>query len=142
MPNAPAPMLRIGLELSGRDPCGCEDRLWIELWQATANSTKIGLGRSADEDARPSLFGCCGDRSRRFVWFRDGREPGAGRGIARSRLAARGARLDVFGAAHQRWIEEYAASHPQVSISYDVVGSGEGIKRLPTQSISPAAMKS
>ena len=31
---------------------------------------------------------------------------------------------------YKKWIEEYAVSHPNVSISYDVVGSGEGVKRF------------
>ncbi len=31
---------------------------------------------------------------------------------------------------YKRWIEEYAKAHPDLSVSYDSVGSGEGIKRF------------
>src|SRR5271165_1180802 len=31
---------------------------------------------------------------------------------------------------YKKWIEEYAVSHPNVSLAYDVVGSGEGVKRF------------
>ena len=31
---------------------------------------------------------------------------------------------------YKKWIEEYAVAHPNVSISYDAVGSGEGVKRF------------
>ena len=31
---------------------------------------------------------------------------------------------------YKKWIEEYGVAHRNVSISYDVVGSGEGVKRF------------
>ena len=31
---------------------------------------------------------------------------------------------------YKKWIESYAASHPSLSLSYDVVGSGEGVRRF------------
>jgi phosphate transport system substrate-binding protein len=31
---------------------------------------------------------------------------------------------------YRKWIEEYAALHPNVSIAYDAVGSGEGVRRF------------
>jgi phosphate transport system substrate-binding protein len=50
-------------------------------------------------------------------------------------VSLRGAGSTFSAPLYQRWIEEYAASHPQVSISYDVVGSGEGIKRFLTDAV-------
>ena len=40
-------------------------------------------------------------------------------------VSLRGAGSTFSAPLYRRWILEYAASHPQVSISYDVVGSGE-----------------
>ena len=50
-------------------------------------------------------------------------------------VSLRGAGSTFSAPLYKRWIEEYAASHPQVSISYDVVGSGEGIKRFLTDAV-------
>ena len=37
----------------------------------------------------------------------------------------------TFGAPlYRKWIEEYEVAHRKVSISYDAVGSGEGVKRF------------
>ncbi len=35
-----------------------------------------------------------------------------------------------FGKLYKKWIEEYGVAHRNVAISYDVVGSGEGVKRF------------
>src|SRR5271169_1651997 len=36
---------------------------------------------------------------------------------------------------YNKWIEEYGVMHRNVSISYDVVGSGEGVKRFITDAV-------
>ena len=36
---------------------------------------------------------------------------------------------------YKKWIEAYVASRPSVSISYDVVGSGEGVRRFLTDAV-------
>jgi len=50
-------------------------------------------------------------------------------------VSLRGAGSTFSAPLYRRWIVEYAASHPQVSISYDVVGSGEGIRRFLTDAV-------
>ena len=45
-------------------------------------------------------------------------------------VSLRGAGSTFAAPLYKKWIEEYAVSHPNVSISYDVVGSGEGVKRF------------
>jgi phosphate transport system substrate-binding protein len=63
-----------------------------------------------------------------------------------------GDRLDIHGAGatfpaplYRKWIEVYGAEHAEVGISYDAVGSGEGIKRFIAEAVdfgaSDAAMK-
>lgn len=46
---------------------------------------------------------------------------------------------------YKKWIEEYRNVHPEISISYDAVGSGEGIKRFMAETVdfgaSDSAMK-
>jgi phosphate transport system substrate-binding protein len=42
----------------------------------------------------------------------------------------RGAGSTFAAPLYKKWIEEYAFSHPNISISYDAVGSGEGVKRF------------
>lgn len=60
--------------------------------------------------------------------------------------------LNIHGAGatfpaplYERWMEIYAAEHPELSFSYDAVGSGEGIKRFIAGSVdfgaSDAAMQ-
>ena len=36
---------------------------------------------------------------------------------------------------YKKWIESYRAAHPNVSIAYDAVGSGEGIKRYLAETV-------
>lgn len=45
-------------------------------------------------------------------------------------VSLRGAGSTFAAPLYERWIEEYAVSHPNVSISYDAMGSGEGVKRF------------
>jgi phosphate transport system substrate-binding protein len=45
-------------------------------------------------------------------------------------VALRGAGSTFAAPLYKKWIEEYAVSHPNVLISYDAVGSGEGVKRF------------
>jgi phosphate transport system substrate-binding protein len=46
-----------------------------------------------------------------------------------------GSRRDLPGALYAKWIEAYHAEHPNVSLSYEAVGSGEGISRFVTGSV-------
>jgi phosphate transport system substrate-binding protein len=45
-------------------------------------------------------------------------------------VSLRGAGSTFAAPLYKKCIEEYAVSHPNVSISYDVVGSGEGVTRF------------
>jgi phosphate transport system substrate-binding protein len=50
--------------------------------------------------------------------------------------ALRGAGSTFSAALYKQWIETYHQDHPQVSITYNAVGSGEGVRRsLPARSI-------
>jgi phosphate transport system substrate-binding protein len=50
-------------------------------------------------------------------------------------ISLRGAGSTFAAPLYTRWIEEYSVGHPNVFISYDVVGSGEGIKRFLSDTI-------
>jgi phosphate transport system substrate-binding protein len=50
-------------------------------------------------------------------------------------ILLRGAGSTFSAPLYKRWIEEYAARMPSVSIVYDAVGSGEGVKRFLTDSV-------
>ena len=45
-------------------------------------------------------------------------------------VALHGAGSTFAAPLYKKWIEEYAVAHPGVSIAYDSVGSGEGVKRF------------
>ncbi len=45
-------------------------------------------------------------------------------------VSLRGAGSTFAAPLYKKWIEEYAVSHPSVSIFYDAVGSGEGVNRF------------
>jgi phosphate transport system substrate-binding protein len=45
-------------------------------------------------------------------------------------VSLQGAGSTFAAPLYKRWIEEYGASRPNVSIAYDVVGSGEGVRRF------------
>jgi phosphate transport system substrate-binding protein len=45
-------------------------------------------------------------------------------------VSLRGAGSTFAAPLYRKWIEEYAALHPNVSIGYDAVGSGEGVRRF------------
>jgi phosphate transport system substrate-binding protein len=47
----------------------------------------------------------------------------------------RGAGSTFSAPLYKKWIEEYGVSHRGVTISYDAVGSGEGVKRLLERSV-------
>lgn len=49
---------------------------------------------------------------------------------AEESVSLRGAGSTFAAPLYKKWIEEYGASHRNVAISYDVVGSGEGVKRF------------
>src|SRR5438132_11984159 len=49
---------------------------------------------------------------------------------ARAEANLRGAGSTFSAALYNQWIEAYHHEHPAVSISYDTVGSGEGIRRF------------
>jgi phosphate transport system substrate-binding protein len=53
--------------------------------------------------------------------------PGAG---AQERISLRGAGSTFAAPLYKKWIDEYGVSHQKVAISYDAVGSGEGVKRF------------
>jgi phosphate transport system substrate-binding protein len=50
--------------------------------------------------------------------------------VATSGLHIHGAGATFPQPLYKKWIEEYQKEHPDVSISYDSVGSGEGIRRF------------
>jgi phosphate transport system substrate-binding protein len=50
-------------------------------------------------------------------------------------LMLRGAGSTFAAPLYKKWIEEYAVSHRGATISYDAVGSGEGVKRFLDRSI-------
>ena len=56
------------------------------------------------------------------------------RAFAQSTVALRGAGSTFAAPLWKKWIEEYGA-HRNISISYDVVGSGEGVKRFLTETV-------
>jgi phosphate transport system substrate-binding protein len=64
---------------------------------------------------------------------------------ADGKLRIQGAGATFPAPLYQKWAEVYAQDHPDVSISYDSVGSGEGIKRFIAESVdfgaSDAAMR-
>lgn len=56
-------------------------------------------------------------------------------GDAPQALWIRGAGATFPAPLYNKWIEVYRAEHPTVSITYDAVGSGEGISRFVTGSV-------
>src|SRR5215470_3390294 len=49
---------------------------------------------------------------------------------AKSRIALRGAGATFPAPLYERWIETYRRDHPEIAISYEAVGSGEGQRRF------------
>lgn len=45
-------------------------------------------------------------------------------------ISLQGAGSTFAALLYKKWIEEYRVAHPNVSISYDAVGSGEGVKQF------------
>ena len=54
---------------------------------------------------------------------------------ATSEISLHGAGSTFSSALYKEWIETYHRDHPAVSITYDAVGSGEGIKRFVADSV-------
>jgi phosphate transport system substrate-binding protein len=50
-------------------------------------------------------------------------------------ILLRGAGSTFAAPLYKKWIDEYAVSHPNVTISYDAVGSGEGVKRFLAEAV-------
>jgi phosphate transport system substrate-binding protein len=50
-------------------------------------------------------------------------------------ITLRGAGSTFAAPLYRKWIEEFTASHRNVSISYDPVGSGEGVRRFLTDAV-------
>jgi phosphate transport system substrate-binding protein len=65
--------------------------------------------------------------------------------IGSGALSIQGAGATFPAPLYTKWLEVYTAEHPEVSFSYDAVGSGEGIKRFIAGEVdfgaSDAAMK-
>jgi phosphate transport system substrate-binding protein len=65
--------------------------------------------------------------------------------IGEGSLSIHGAGATFPAPLYKNWMEVYAAKHPDISFSYDAVGSGEGIKRFIAGEVdfgaSDAAMK-
>jgi phosphate transport system substrate-binding protein len=64
-------------------------------------------------------------------------ESGAGRALAPSALVLKGAGSTFSSVLFNRWIAEYGAKHPGTALSYDSVGSGEGVRRFIGSGIRP-----
>jgi phosphate transport system substrate-binding protein len=56
-------------------------------------------------------------------------------GAAPSETSLRGAGSTFSAALYKQWIETYHQSHPEIAISYDAVGSGEGVRRFVAGSV-------
>jgi phosphate transport system substrate-binding protein len=54
---------------------------------------------------------------------------------APSETSLRGAGSTFSAALYKQWIETYHQSHPEISINYDAVGSGEGVRRVVAGSV-------
>ena len=50
-------------------------------------------------------------------------------------VSLRGAGSTFSAPLYKKWIDEYNVSHGSVSIRYDAVGSGEGVKRFLAQAV-------
>jgi len=70
------------------------------------------------------------------LWFGFQAVPAAAQGMRSSdALALRGAGSTFASLLYKKWIEAYRAAAPAVSISYDPVGSGEGIARFMAETV-------
>jgi phosphate transport system substrate-binding protein len=104
------------------------------MWQSPAKSTKIGpLGGSPM--TTPANWCLAVVATVLAVMVGVTTASFAQDAASRDTVSLRGAGSTFSAPLYRRWIQEYAASHPQVSISYDVVGSGEGIQRFLTDAV-------
>jgi ABC-type phosphate transport system substrate-binding protein len=70
------------------------------------------------------------------LWFGFQAAPAAAQGAhASDALALRGAGSTFASLLYKKWIEAYRKAAPTVSISYDPVGSGEGIARFMAETV-------
>src|SRR5215831_6467116 len=56
-------------------------------------------------------------------------------GAAPSETSLHGAGSTFSAALYKQWIETYHQAHPEISINYDAVGSGEGVRRFVAGSV-------
>jgi phosphate transport system substrate-binding protein len=56
-------------------------------------------------------------------------------GAAMNEISLQGAGSTFAAALYKQWIETYQHEHPAVSITYDAVGSGEGVRRFVAGSV-------
>ena len=56
-------------------------------------------------------------------------------GAAPSETSLRGAGSTFSATLYKQWIETYHQAHPEISIRYDAVGSGEGVRRFVAGSV-------
>ena len=54
-------------------------------------------------------------------------------------ISIRGAGSTLAAPLYKKWTEEYAVGHRDVSVAYDAVGSGEGVKRFIAREVDFAA---
>jgi ABC-type phosphate transport system substrate-binding protein len=54
---------------------------------------------------------------------------------ANETIALRGAGSTFSAPLYKKWIEEYGVLYPNITLSYDVVGSGEGVKRFLSEAV-------
>jgi phosphate transport system substrate-binding protein len=66
-----------------------------------------------------ALVGACGERT-----------PQGNTSNAGPEVAIKGAGSTFVAPLVAKWIEEYRRDHPNVAVTYDAVGSGEGVKRF------------
>ena len=70
------------------------------------------------------------------LWFGFQAAPAAAQGMKPSdALALRGAGSTFASLLYKKWIDAYRAAAPNVTISYDPVGSGEGIARFLAETV-------
>ena len=82
----------------------------------------------------------CGLRRRAFAWVLCAAVAAAAvsehrAGAAADEISLHGAGSTFAAALYKQWIETYHREHPAVSITYDAVGSGEGIRRFVAGSV-------
>jgi phosphate ABC transporter phosphate-binding protein len=116
--NAPVLEGYLSVEVVGKDD--------QTLWSYLATPSKFPWGGIADDLARQTVNKLLEDRK--------GKAP-AGEAIPSGSATAAGASLTGAGATfpaplYRKWFQSFAEQRPEVHVSYDAVGSGEGIRRV------------